>query len=489
MLGIPTGARQEEIKAAYRERAKRYHPDLSGGGADDEARFRRVQEAYETLSKGHGLSPCGEAGPGADEEAGFDDDDLFEKLFGLDPVRLVRKFMKLHDIEILFDGSMQVRAASRMAHSRMDIDGWLAATEFDPHHVVDEVMLDVRVRVHKTKKGDIERALRKITREDQQRRRNVVVKPLLSSELTASERDRAESEWIRLISGVFDGDMSLGVAVMKHFIWQVKQKLLGRPVKHHLMPVIFSPVQGSGKTTFVLKFLAPLKELATDPVLLSDFADKRSGDIYRYPVVFIDDVDRIATKLVPVLKSLVTSEGLRRRKLGTSYSVKLRQLTTPIGTANEAVDDLIADETGNRRFFGLRFRNGAVAKGGDPAVWEIVGMIDFELLWRSVDAFSLCPIEPYLGDLVAAQEAARRPDVVEAWLGALDLTSDEVASISTKAGVKAKPLWELFSRQTGSGLSLTKFGLEMAHHAANPELPFGPKVATMSGTFYPIKKG
>jgi molecular chaperone DnaJ len=53
VLGISRGATFEEIKAAYRERAKRHHPDLNGGGGDSLGHFRRVQAAYETLTRGN----------------------------------------------------------------------------------------------------------------------------------------------------------------------------------------------------------------------------------------------------------------------------------------------------------------------------------------------------------------------------------------------------------------------------------------------------
>lgn len=51
ILGISKGASKQSIKQAYREMAKRYHPD-SGGSKIDEAKFLEVQKAYETLSDG-----------------------------------------------------------------------------------------------------------------------------------------------------------------------------------------------------------------------------------------------------------------------------------------------------------------------------------------------------------------------------------------------------------------------------------------------------
>lgn len=44
-LSVEETATSDEIKHAYRILAKRYHPDKSG----DEARFKRISEAYEVL--------------------------------------------------------------------------------------------------------------------------------------------------------------------------------------------------------------------------------------------------------------------------------------------------------------------------------------------------------------------------------------------------------------------------------------------------------
>ncbi len=49
ILGVERTASAEEIKSAYRERAKRLHPDRAGPGVDPE-RFRLLSEAYAVLS-------------------------------------------------------------------------------------------------------------------------------------------------------------------------------------------------------------------------------------------------------------------------------------------------------------------------------------------------------------------------------------------------------------------------------------------------------
>jgi curved DNA-binding protein CbpA len=46
VLGVAPDADEDEIRRAYRERAKEVHPDAAGG---DEEAFKRVTEAYERL--------------------------------------------------------------------------------------------------------------------------------------------------------------------------------------------------------------------------------------------------------------------------------------------------------------------------------------------------------------------------------------------------------------------------------------------------------
>ncbi|XP_024995336.1 chaperone protein dnaJ 20, chloroplastic-like [Cynara cardunculus var. scolymus] len=52
LLGIPETVTSLEIKQAYKQLARKYHPDVSPPGRAEEytQRFIRVQEAYETLS-------------------------------------------------------------------------------------------------------------------------------------------------------------------------------------------------------------------------------------------------------------------------------------------------------------------------------------------------------------------------------------------------------------------------------------------------------
>lgn len=48
ILGVPVNATEEQIKRAYREKAKQYHPDVSHARGSN-IRFQLLGEAYQTL--------------------------------------------------------------------------------------------------------------------------------------------------------------------------------------------------------------------------------------------------------------------------------------------------------------------------------------------------------------------------------------------------------------------------------------------------------
>ena len=49
ILGIEKNASQEEIKKAFRQFARKYHPDVNQGNKDAEEKFKGINEAFQVL--------------------------------------------------------------------------------------------------------------------------------------------------------------------------------------------------------------------------------------------------------------------------------------------------------------------------------------------------------------------------------------------------------------------------------------------------------
>ena len=98
VLGVSKSATKDEIKSAFRKKAKQYHPDLNKDNPDAAEKFKEAQEAYEVLSDeqkrkmydqyghagvsgsaGGGFSGFGGAGFDASD---FDFGDIFDNIFG-----------------------------------------------------------------------------------------------------------------------------------------------------------------------------------------------------------------------------------------------------------------------------------------------------------------------------------------------------------------------------------------------------------------------
>ena len=91
VLGVDKSADDAAIKKAYRQLAKKYHPDTNPGNAEAEAKFKEASEAYAVLSDaekrrqydqfGHAAFQGG-GGPGAGGFDFSDMGDIFGDIFG-----------------------------------------------------------------------------------------------------------------------------------------------------------------------------------------------------------------------------------------------------------------------------------------------------------------------------------------------------------------------------------------------------------------------
>ena len=95
VLGVDKGADDATIKKAYRQLAKKYHPDMNPGDKEAEKKFKEASEAYAVLSDpdkrrqydqfGHSAFEGGGAGGGFGgfDFSGADFSDIFGDIFGV----------------------------------------------------------------------------------------------------------------------------------------------------------------------------------------------------------------------------------------------------------------------------------------------------------------------------------------------------------------------------------------------------------------------
>ena len=72
LLGVSKTASDEEIKAAYRKKAKESHPDLHQNDKQAEERFKEINEAYEVLSDANKRARYDQFGHDGPNMGGFD---------------------------------------------------------------------------------------------------------------------------------------------------------------------------------------------------------------------------------------------------------------------------------------------------------------------------------------------------------------------------------------------------------------------------------
>ncbi|MDF2539953.1 MAG: dnaJ [Herbinix sp.] len=92
VLGVSKTATDDELKKAYRQLAKKYHPDTNPGDKTAEAKFKEASEAYAVLSDadkrrqydqfGHSAFEGGAGGAGGFDFSGMDMGDIFGDIFG-----------------------------------------------------------------------------------------------------------------------------------------------------------------------------------------------------------------------------------------------------------------------------------------------------------------------------------------------------------------------------------------------------------------------
>jgi predicted P-loop ATPase len=258
--------------------------------------------------------------------------------------------------------------------------------------------------------------------------------------------DHEVRRWVRAVTGQ---ERPLDVAVVKHFLWQVKRKLHGLPVERHLMLVVHGK-QNGGKSRAIQELYGPLKELTDFLADLTALGDERQA--YRqgqYYITMCDEMGKGERVCMDALKNRITADVLRWRVLGTNMTGSAVNKSTFIGAINPDLRDVLRDPTGMRRFYQM--------EAVDVLDWKAINSINYAELWCSVDPAAESPIVTVLDELQKAQEDLRAKDAVEEWLD----EHCELGKAWTKSGELYDDYCEEAAKQRRQTVGPSLFGRRM----------------------------
>lgn len=199
---------------------------------------------------------------------------------------------------------------------------------------------------------------------------------------TAKESLRCETESlesIELLLEAWTGKKDRkDVAVLAHFIWQIKRKLNHLPVGNHIMPVLYGK-QAGGKSRAVGALVEPLNKLGFALFTsVSQLSDERYLKVLSQNyVLFADELTHADKTDVNALKNIITANVLTPRKLGTNSAFKVKQNCSFIGATNKPINELIFDATGMRRFYQINCL--------EKMDWEVINEIDYFELFKGIN--------------------------------------------------------------------------------------------------------
>lgn len=251
---------------------------------------------------------------------------------------------------------------------------------------------------------------------------------------------KIESKISNLVEAIsIDEDLSLIETILKHFMWQVKRKLYGKPITYHMMPV-FVGNSGSGKSEFIKKLIEPLNEVVYADGDFKKLIDSREVfNLTRNYIYFMDEMAKADMADVETIKNKITSSVIQYRRLGTNTTITGQNNVTFIGASNTDLEFIIKDPTSARRFFQIN--------APDKMDWKVINNFDYLALWRSVDENQESPyIEEKLEEVAEAQKDIKYKPPIEQFIEEIRLAAkfyDNSTLLSRKELFKLYQYWSV----------------------------------------------
>lgn len=215
---------------------------------------------------------------------------------------------------------------------------------------------------------------------------------------------------------------------MAHWVWQVKRKLNGLPVKDHLMP-IFHGAQGCGKSTAINLLIDSLSSFTQNLKVYSLVDDRNNYLFAENYIVFCDEMQGGARTDIDGLKHIITANEVTGRRMRTNVYDKIPQNCSFIGATNKDLQELIIDETGVRRFYVVE----CLAMMDHKAL----NSIPYQEIWSSIDENNSAGYSHNaIQHIKAAQEESRVKCNVELFLEEncyIPASTDKTSNISCQS--------------------------------------------------------
>lgn len=229
------------------------------------------------------------------------------------------------------------------------------------------------------------------------------------------------------------------VRVLQHFIWQVKRKMKKLSIEHHMMPIITGK-SGAGKSVAIRKMLEPLDPLFVGSAM-DTCSDERKWNLFsEFPVVYMDEMANMFKTDMNSLKNLITEDYLTFRPPYGRAPQTVRNMSTLIGTSNEAWSEIVRDPTSNRRFYALESR--------EQMDWETINSLPYLDMWRGVDHLAEAPVKSILTEIRDVQEEHRMRSPAEEFLD--EFNAQTCQSRATKNSTLQEAFQE-FGKRSGYG--------------------------------------
>lgn len=180
-------------------------------------------------------------------------------------------------------------------------------------------------------------------------------------------------QWVKAVTGQENED---DIAILAHWMWQVKNKMTDKNPSYHVMPILFGK-QGGGKTVAMTKLIAPINNFRLNISLDQMTDDRYFKSMSENYVIVFDEMQGAERADIDALKKQVTIEYNDYRPMGTNEVYKVKQACSFIGATNRPIAEQIVDSTGMRRFWQLDC--------ADKLDWDVISNLDYNAMWKGID--------------------------------------------------------------------------------------------------------